>query len=351
MDLTEARQTWNCRLRQLPLGRYWLLLLFLSSFGSGTLLADPPPSRPEVVLSGVGYLRLEWVAGRLGMKYEHMDGGKQVRLSSRWTRLSFEDKSRSMKLNDYQIFLGSPIVRYKGRLYMAALDYDKTLQPLLVPQLHDGRPGLRTIMIDAGHGGKDPGCNNHSLGLLEKKLTLDVAYRLKKELELRGYRVFLTRKDDRYVPLSERSRLSRQFEADLFISLHFNAVGNRSVQGIETFVYTPQNQPSTARGSLKAADKQSNSSNMQDAWNALAGFYVHRQLIKSMQTEDRGLRRARFAVLKDQRCPGMLVELGFVTNYEEGSKIGKPRYRIQLAKSIADGVSTYHKTLQRIGDS
>jgi len=330
-----------------------LLLLFSVFCWAGVIpvSAKPAPTQSDIVLGGVGYVNLESVAGRLGMRYRVSEGGKRVTVSSRWTTLSFETKSRAMSLNDYLIYLGSPVASYKGKAYLSVLDYDKTIQPLLIPQLHDPIPELRTIVIDAGHGGKDPGCNNSKLGLVEKKLSLDVAYRLKKELEQRGYRVVLTRTDDRFIPLSERSRLSRKHNADLFISLHFNAVGSRTVNGLETYVFTPQNQPSTVRGKLKASDKEGNRSNVQDAWNALAGFYVQRQLVKSTGAVDRGLKRARFAVLKDQQCPSMLVELGFVTHYEEARKIKGTAYRIELARAIANGVSTYHKTLKRIGES
>ena len=180
--------------------------------------------------------------------------------------------------------------------------------------------------------------------MVEKDLTLDLAFRLKTLLERRGYRVFLTRDSDRTVENRNRALFANKVKADLFVCLHFNSVQSRSVKGIETYTFTPRNQPSTARSRLIDEDKKLFPPNAHDAWSILAGLYVQRQLIKTTGWVDRGLKRARFSMMLDLQCPGILVEGGFFSNYEEARKIKTISQRVRLSEAIANGILTYHET-------
>ena len=288
--------------------RYMALGLFLLPFG---LRGNPPPGRPDAILYNTPYVELRTIAAQLGMRYEQSGDKNRCTLSSRWTKLEFSVNSRLMHLNKFKVFLGHAVAQNRGKLYLSTHDLDKTLNPLLTPQVFSSKPKLKKIVLDPGHGGKDPGCANKKLGMVEKEMTLDLARRLKESLEKKGYQVMLTRDSDRFVENSNRSKFANNLDADLFLALHFNSVTSTSVQGIETYAFTPMGQPSTARSQLSKSDKRTSPANRYDPWNALAGFYVQRQLIRTMRGVDRGLKRARFSMLSGLNCPGLLVEGGF----------------------------------------
>jgi N-acetylmuramoyl-L-alanine amidase len=334
--------------RQLFQCSVWIFLLTIIGSLSYRLLGDPPLAKPDVTLFKTPYINLSKVAGELGMKYQLSRDGQEAELSSKWTKLQFKKDSRLLLLNDYKIYLGYAVAFHKGSLYLSTHDLDKAIRPLLTPQVFTKVPQLKTIVIDPGHGGKNPGCINNSLGMLEKDMTLDLAKRLKSLLESRGYRVFLTLDSDQTVENQNRALFANKVKADLFVCLHFNSVETRTVKGIETYTFTPKDQPSTARSRLVDEDLKAFPANADDPWSMLAGFYVQRQLIKSIGGVDRGMKRARFSMMIDLQCPGFLVEGGFFSHYEEAKKIKTIAHRMRLAEAIANGIITYDKTLKRI---
>jgi N-acetylmuramoyl-L-alanine amidase len=173
-----------------------------------------------------------------------------------------------------------------------------------------------TIVLDPGHGGDDSGTAPRGM-MAEKKATLDVALRASAKLQAAGHRVILTRKSDRYIELSDRVSLSNQTSGKpVFVSLHFNSCSNRSISGLETYYYS--------RRSLKLAAA------------------LHRRIVQATGAPDRGLRSARFYVLRFNRQPSVLLELGFLSHPKEGSKISRsPLYRQKLADAVA---SALHQT-------
>jgi N-acetylmuramoyl-L-alanine amidase len=233
-------------------------------------------------------------------------------------------------------------------LYISLADHEKTLQPALTPQIFPNPPRLYHIVLDPGHGGKDPGARNRALRLDEKNLTLDLARRLQRRLEARGYRVTLTRTTDTFLSLSERAAMANRLRADLFISLHCNAADATSVRGVETYAFTPRHQPSTARASLHASDNRDYPANRHDPWNLAVGLAIQRSLVDSTRAPDRGVKRGRWTVLQDLQMPGVLVECGFLTHSDEARNLGSTAYRDRLADAITDGVHAYQLTLNRI---
>jgi N-acetylmuramoyl-L-alanine amidase len=254
----------------------------------------------------------------------------------------FADKNREfLYVGGAKIYLEDNIDAKKGRLTVTRLDYDKVLVPLLwrlPPQL----PGSRRILLDPGHGGKDPGKQNASLGYDEKAATLDTALRLKLLLEKRGFEVILTRDKDTFVELPDRPAAANKLKADLFVSLHYNggAAGDATSAGIETYCLTPAGQFSTNKAAGKA-DISPEPGNRFDTFNLLLAWNVHRAVLKATGAEDRGVRRARFAVLRTLNCPGILVEGGFISSRTEGAQIANATYRQRLAEAIGEGVMTY----------
>jgi N-acetylmuramoyl-L-alanine amidase len=293
-------------------------------------------------------MSLPELAGKLGMRTSWLTRSKVMRLESAWTRMDFEVHKRELELNGLRVHLGFPVVETRGRLYISESDFSHTLKPILTPQLSGPPPALRHIVIDAGHGGKDPGARNLSIGLREKALALDLTRHLKGRLEAAGYRVSLTRNDDRFIELEERARMANRLGGDLFLSLHFNASGKPTVAGVETYAYTPPFQPSTTRASLNAKDRKTYPGNADGAWSTLLAYYVQRSMVESLGATDRGLKRARFTVLEDLTMPGLLIEGGFVTNDNEGRNIGSAGYRDRIARSILEGIQVYDRSLKRL---
>ena len=192
---------------------------------------------------------------------------------------------------------GPAVCRAGGLSACASIDLNTTQQ-------FRPRPGLRRIVIDAGHGGKDSGACNESHAQQEKQLTLDVASRLKRMLEQVGYEVIMTRTSDVYIPLDQRPAMANRADADLFLSLHFNAAASSAAQGFETFALTPQYQASSKYSRPSTRDNTRYQGNAQDPWNTLAAYHVQRALVRRLGGPDRGLKRARFLVLKHLDCPG-----------------------------------------------
>ena len=167
-----------------------------------------------------------------------------------------------------------------------------------------------TVVIDAGHGGKDGGAVWN--GLLERELTLDVARRLDGALRAKGLRTVMTRKGDSTVELSDRAAIANRTRSSVFVSIHFNACRDRAAAGIETHYRS-------ARG------------------RGLAGF-IQRALDRNVTGANRGLGYADYKVLRETRMSAVLVECGFISNKKEATLCASPAHRQKLAEAIAAGL-------------
>lgn len=318
------------------------------------LLALPPCPAPAaagpfpatvgtatMVMGGTHYLDIAPFLARYGLAQAWLVPAQRGRFTSAWSQIEIEADSREIRFNGLRLFMGDAALPYRGGLWVSRLDVEKLLVPLLKPAVHraTARPP-RVIAIDAGHGGRDTGTRNVKLRMEEKDLTLDVAKRVAAVLESEGYRVVMTRSDDRYLPLADRAEIANAAGADLFVSVHFNS-GPAQVRGIETYLLTPQDQRSTGDVAIGATDRQPQAGNQSDPWNAVLGFQLHRHLIQRLGSFDRGLKRARFAVLRRVECPAALVEVGYLSNDEEAMRIAGVEYRSAVAEAIASGIAAY----------
>ena len=195
-------------------------------------------------------------------------------------------------------------------------------------------------MIDAGHGGKDTG----AIGANKKKekdITLAIALKLRRKLIKLGYSVRLTRGGDTFPSLEQRVSLWKNSrpKPDLFISIHCNAAANRKVNGVETFAATPLNVPSTGDTKL---NKTVSGSNAFSRNNNLLAYYVQRAMAKNLPyAADRGVKHARFYVIRNVSCPAVLIETGFVSNWAECTRLSSNVYQEQVANSILRGILNY----------
>ncbi|MFP4157461.1 MAG: N-acetylmuramoyl-L-alanine amidase [Opitutales bacterium] len=302
----------------------------------------------ELRHEGRDYIDLATAGARLGMQGYWLRGHETFRLRSRWTNLDFGKNDKRVRLNEVSVYLGFPTLLEGERLYLSKADYQHVLQSILTPQVFPDSPRLRRIVIDPGHGGQDSGARNEVYRLKEKTVNLDVAKRLAQLLRDAGYEVILTRDADIFLPLERRARIANYEKADLFISIHFNAAGNVHAAGVETFILTPQHQASSKFAKPTQRDNARFSGNDWDPWNALIGYHVQQSLLRGVGAADRGLKRARFLVLKHLECPGLLLELGFLSHMPSAKRIREADYRQRLAQSVFDGVRAYDQRLNRI---
>jgi N-acetylmuramoyl-L-alanine amidase len=168
---------------------------------------------------------------------------------------------------------------------------------------------FRTVVLDAGHGGIDKGARGVD-GSLEKKYALDTAKRVEKGLRRAGYRVIMTRKGDYFVPLTTRAAISNRQRGAVFVSIHYNWARNSGARGTETFYHSSKSYPLAAN--------------------------IQREL--SRHSNNRGVKRARFHVLRNNVRPAVLVEGGFLSNSYEARKVRSPFYRQRLADAIVRGI-------------
>ncbi|NBB79411.1 MAG: hypothetical protein GVY36_08195 [Verrucomicrobia bacterium] len=304
--------------------------------------------RVEIEHEGRVYVDIATAGGRLGMSAYWLRGYRTFRLRSQWTTIDVGKGERILYLNRMPIYLGFPTHEAGNRLYLARADYQHVLQAILTPQVFSGKPNFRRIVLDPGHGGKDPGAQNAAYGLNEKDLALDVALRLRRLLEESGFEVIMTRESDVYIPLERRPRIANRARGDLFVSIHFNAVASAQPEGLETYAFTPRFQASSKFAKPNWKDNRSYPGNANDPWNALLGYHLQRAMVQQTGGVDRGLKRARWSVLRPLECPGVLVELGFVSHPGTAQKLRTAVYRQTLAQSLYDGIIQYGNRLQRI---
>ena len=222
---------------------------------------------------------------------------------------------------------------------------------------------FKTIVIDAGHGGKDPGAVGYR-GTKEKDIALDVAKRLEKKLSKNmNVKIIMTRDEDVFLRLSERTKIANESNGNLFISIHTNAAEDRRASGFETFLIGPNKNEAAVRVAARenavlelegTTDKKLTNEDLIQATIAQSAFaskseqfasMVQKEIKKRVQSKDRGVKQAGFYVLMGASMPNVLVELGFISNPSEEKKLRSPQYRDQLATAIYRAVEQYQKTL------
>ncbi len=296
----------------------------------------------------MNYVDARVFLARFGFKAAWIERGRSLRFQTASARIDLEADKRDTMVNGLRVLMGEPAVFRGSTLYVSRIDAEKLFLPVLSPASVAAPPAptLKVIVLDAGHGGQDTGTQNKRLQLNEKTFTLDVAVRLRALLLKQGYQVVMTRTDDRFIELPRRAEIANKVGADLFISIHFNAVGGSpAVRGSETYVMTPQYQRSTGSPQRDASDGVANLGNRNDPWNALLGYHMHEAVLDKLGSADRGFKRARFAVLRLVNSPGVLVEAGYLSNSDEARRIATPAYRQSIAEALAEGVRGYARAI------
>jgi N-acetylmuramoyl-L-alanine amidase len=241
-------------------------------------------------------------------------------------------------LDGVHYVLSFPIESGDHDWLISKMDTIKLFEPLLRPTEISGRHTIRGVVIDAGHGGSDNGATSR-LGN-EKTYTLDTAYRLDAILRSAGLRTVFTRRTDTFVDLYERAHIASLYPDYCFVSIHFNSASEEA-RGLETYCLSPRGAASTSSRYLTRGDIQKLPGNDYDTQNILLASLVHSEIIRLNPgdgTADRGVKRARFVVIKMNVLPAILVEGGFVSNHMEAARVNRADYRQSLAQAIARGV-------------
>ncbi len=321
-----------------------LLLLILVFLGTCHFRAYGAESDWQVVsLEGRDYLTIENVAKFYQLSLTPGIDAQHVTLSDARVRLETVSNSRELYVNGVKQWLSFPVLVHDGTLLVSRFDLAKTIDPCLRPAMINNLEPFDTVVLDAGHGGQDGG--GHTLRGFEKDYTLDVINGLKASLEAKGLRVLLTRGDDEYLSLEHRAELANAVPNAVFVSVHFNS-GEAEASGVEVYAMTPRGAASTSDNRTALDQLQQMPGNDFDSASLALANCVHHAVLGDLGVADRGVKRARFAVLRLTHAPAILVEGGFMTSGNDSRQITDPVWREKLAESIAVGVRGYRNLVQ-----
>ncbi len=287
------------------------------------------------VHEGIRYIRLEELASFYNGEMVPTPAGG-IWVKNRWADLYFRPDSRELRVADYIVWLHEPMTRVRGHWAIREGDALSVVDPIVRPSEYLRNAGSRVIVLDPGHGGQDTGTKGKR-GVEEKRAVLDIARRVRSHLNAAGVTVYMTREGDRFVELEERAKMAKRRGADLFVSIHLNSAASTLAQGVETFVLSAPGFASTAGGSGAGPAP----GNQFGAASAQLGFQIHRSLVSLPGVVDRGLKRARFIVLRNAPCPAVLVECGFLSHADEERKFLQESHREEIAHCIAKGIVNY----------
>jgi N-acetylmuramoyl-L-alanine amidase len=265
---------------------------------------------------------------------------KKVRLGNGRNEIEAHLDSREIMINGVRNWLSFPVTEKDGKYLISRVDLAKTLEPQLRPHMIQNLGKVQTIVLDAGHGGYDKGaCSSYGC---EKDFTLDVARQLRPLLKAKGFKVLLTRESDVFVPLELRARIANSQKDSIFVSIHFNATDrNPAATGFEIYSLTPVGSPSSQDDDLALSFINRQNGSPYDAQSLELSSSIYHSIIGQIGEFDRGIKRARFAVLRLTKVPAVLIEGGFVTERGESRLIADKDWRGKLAQSICDGIASY----------
>ncbi len=266
--------------------------------------------------------------------------GKSIVLENPKVEMRLKSGGHECLMNGVKFVFTHSVIEIGGKAHVSRMDLAKLIDPVLRPSFIKNAGDFRTVILDPGHGGHDPGATN-PIGT-EAAYNLRLAKRIKPLLEARGFRVVMTRDSDRFLTLQERVNLANSVrENAIFISIHFNAGGSHA-RGIETFTLSPPGVSHYGRGWV-ASDNMARTGNHHDSANIALATSVHGSMLRRLgkHTFDRGIKRARFTVLSGVRHPAILFEGGFMSHPREARLIANDAYQNALANGMADAIVKY----------
>ena len=207
-------------------------------------------------------------------------------------------------------------ITIQGQTGFLSLDYVAPVSEETATQTESSaRQSVQRIIIDPGHGGKDPGAIGNDT--MEKNVALTISEKLQQRLLTNGYDVKMTRSDDIFIPLSERATISNNWGADLFVSVHANSAATSSAKGLESYYYGASSSGKKLASSIQTA------------------------LASNTNNENRGTHSADFYVLRHTSMPAVLVETGFISNPADAALLNDSNYQNEVADTIAEGIKAF----------
>src|SRR5436309_7831778 len=321
--------------------RCWFNVALLTT---GIALAQPTTFAAGdwqiIKVSGQDYLSVENISRFYGLPAGVVGAGEKIRFETIKNPLEFVSGSRETMINGARSWLCFPLIEQGGKYLVSRTDVAKTIEPLVRPHRVANVGKVETIVLDPGHGGYDKG--QVSRYGYEKDFVLDAARKLRPLLQAKGLRVMMTREGDYFVPLEVRAQIANAARNSIFVSIHFNGTNdNPNATGFEIFSFTPRGAPSTSDSAVASSSVNMQPGSEVDAQSMALSACIYHSVLGHIPEYDRGIKRARFAVLRLTKVPAVLIEGGFLTERGEGRLISNKDWRGKLAAAIGVGIENY----------
>lgn len=325
------------------------------------------------VLNGTEYIPLASLCQAYGLDCRWDSFIRTATIERKGKRIVLMAGSERILVGENDRKLDRPVVMEKGLLFVPVSFARNNLNYLAEAPAYGRGPStaaakpftINTIVLDPGHGGKDPGAIGRKLRLKEKDLALAIAKRLESILRENGIRVVMTRRDDTFISLRRRSEIANKSDADLFVSVHINASRTRSQRGFECY-YLSDTTDDSARaieafenqalemGEEKVLDNSKNLSttlwDMTLTENRVESVELARSICGSVEESvpisNKGIKSARFYVLKHSRIPSVLVEVAYLSNRYEEMKLKDLKFLDKVADALAQGILRYKERFE-----
>jgi len=346
-----------------------LLVIFLA--GCASVPRKELLLLPTYHLNGTTYLSLISLCDAKGVSWDYDITTRIVALSTDTHKLNLMVGDRLVLADGVARDLNHPVDIYQGIVVVPSRFKEEIFDAIFkeIPASPANLPALRIkkVVIDAGHGGTDPGAIGRT-GTKEKYITLDLAKRLSSLLASDGIEIVMTRSSDKFIPLEQRAEIANDSGAELFISIHANANRVKSMNGFEVYYITPDADDSkraaySATYATLDLDKGCFASdslilktilwdmiytNSRAESIRLASF-IDRGIERNLNIKILGIKGANFHVLRGARMPAVLIEVGFLSNYDEECRLKNSYYRQQIANAIAQGIEGYARDIHLAG--
>jgi N-acetylmuramoyl-L-alanine amidase len=329
------------KMRKLPI--LFVIAAVTTHFAAGAPSADPW----QVIKVGThDYLSVDNIAKFYGLPTGVSAVNKRIKLANEKGSLEFALDNREININGARNWLCFPVIEKDGKYLVSRMDLAKTIEPQMRPHMITSVRKLTTVVLDPGHGGHDKGAPS-KYGF-EKDYALDVARKLQPLLQAKGLKVILTRDGDYFVPLEVRARIANKTKDAIFVSIHFNATDrDPAASGFEIYCLTPRGAPSTSDDSLALSFMNVQPGTGVDTHSVGVAACIYHSILGHTDEPDRGLKRARFAVLRLTQIPSVLIEGGFMTERAESKMIAKKEWRADFARAISIGIENYRTLAEK----
>ena len=324
----------------LPVKRWSIFAFVSASCALVSSIAIAAADWQIIKVSGHDYLSVDNISKFYGLPAEVVPSGSKTQSETADHPLEFVSGSREAMINGARSWLCFPVIEQDGKFLVSRTDVAKTIEPLVRPHRVPNVGNVQTVVLDPGHGGHDKG--QVSRYGCEKDFALDVARKLRPILQAKGLRVIMTREGDYFVPLEVRAKIANAARNSIFVSIHFNGTNDDpNATGFEIFSFTPRGAPSTSDGTAAASSVNMQPGSSVDAQSLALSACIYHSLLGHIPEYDRGIKRARFAVLRLTSVPAVLIEGGFLTEGGESKLIANKDWRAKMAGAIGIGIENY----------